>query len=61
MKSPNILTVESVVGGSKEVTTEVDGEWVPKRPCGFRSIQERFRAAWLVFKGEADALIWKGQ
>lgn len=38
-----------------------DGRWVPARPIGFQSIWERFRATWLVWSGQADALIWPGQ
>ena len=30
----------------------------PARPEGFFSIISRFRLAWDVFKGEADALYW---
>lgn len=32
--------------------------WVPARPEGYASILVRFRAAWLVFTGRADALVW---
>lgn len=39
-----------------------DGRWVPSRCCGTRSsIIERLQAAWLVFTGRADALVWIGQ
>lgn len=40
------------------VDCEIDGEWVPARPLGG---MVRFKAAWLVFTGRADALIWPGQ
>lgn len=33
----------------------------PARPEGFASITYRLRAAWLVFTGQADALIWPHQ
>lgn len=35
-----------------------DGRWVPARPLGGWG---RWRAAWLVFTGRADALVWPGQ
>jgi hypothetical protein len=35
--------------------------WVPKRTEGFPSAWQRLRAAWLVFTGRADALIWFGE
>lgn len=38
-----------------------DGRWVPARPCGYSSPIERLKAAWLVWSGRADALIWPGQ
>lgn len=38
-----------------------DGRWVPARPHGFSSIWYRIKAAWLVWTGRADALIWPGQ
>lgn len=38
-----------------------DGRWVPARPYGFQTIGRRIRATWLVWTGQADALIWPGQ
>ena len=38
-----------------------DGRWVPARPRGFQSRKMRFRCAWLVFTGRADAVTWPGQ
>lgn len=32
--------------------------YVPARPEGFASIRHRIEAAWLVFTGRADALVW---
>ena len=37
-----------------------DGSWAPARPEGYDSLQNRFRLAWLVFKGKADAVTWPG-
>lgn len=36
----------------------INGKWVPSRPLGFSSFRYRCKAAWLVFTGKADALIW---
>lgn len=39
-----------------------DGRCVPSRPEGTRrSVWHRLYAAWLVFTGRADALMWLGQ
>lgn len=38
-----------------------DGRYVPSRPLGWQSWTMRFTAAWLVFRGKADALLWEGQ
>jgi hypothetical protein len=38
--------------------TCVKGHWVPERPLSFHSLRRRFRFAWMVFKGEADAVVW---
>ena len=36
-----------------------DGKnWHPARPLGYYSLKSRLKAAWLVFKGDADAVIW---
>lgn len=35
--------------------------WAPSRPEGFSSLSYRLRATWLVFTGQADALIWPHQ
>lgn len=36
-----------------------NGRWVPSRMYGHRQrFFERLYAAWLVFSGQADALVW---
>lgn len=37
------------------------GDWEPARPYGMFSLRSRLRLAWMVFKGEADALRWPFQ
>jgi len=61
MRDPNIIHVQSLLGQCHSTQTEIDGKWVPARPLGFPSILYRFRAAWLVWTGRADALIWHKQ
>ena len=34
--------------------------WIPARPLGLDTLSNRLRAAWLVFQGKADAVIWPG-
>jgi hypothetical protein len=34
---------------------------VPARPLGLDTIPNRFKQAWAVFTGKADALYWTGQ
>lgn len=61
-KFPNILTVASVLESSQHVARGLpDGRWVPCRSEGFASWRNRIRAAWLVFTGRADALLWEQQ
>lgn len=44
------------------VSMSKDGKnWYPARSEGYPSILQRFRCAWMVFTGRADALIWPGQ
>lgn len=42
-------------------TANIDGKWVPARPMPFISLARRFKLAWWVFTGKADALTWFGQ
>jgi hypothetical protein len=59
---PNICNVNQVIADAKTVSCELpDGRWVPARPIGWQSWAIRWKAAWLVFRGHADALIWDGQ
>lgn len=59
---PNILSVRTVIQSASIVSTQLsDGRYVPARPIGWQSWHIRFRAAWLVFRGDADALVWESQ
>lgn len=35
--------------------------WVVARPIGYISLLHRIKCAWLVFKQEADIVVWKYQ
>ena len=61
--APNIIHLsEQWVRSLNEAQAGLpDGRWVPARALGFQSVFTRWRAAWLVFTGRADALIWPGQ
>lgn len=39
-------------------SAKIGGQCVPARPAGFASIWYRIHAAWLVWTGRADALVW---
>jgi len=39
--------------------TEIKGHgWYPARPLYYPTLRERFRWAWMVFTGKADAFVW---
>jgi hypothetical protein len=59
--APNIIKLENLYSSTDCSQACIDGKWVPARPCGFYSIGNRAKAAWLVFTGKADALLWPGQ
>jgi len=65
MKGPVIYTVDNLVEmvNNGNAYALVDGDYVPARPYGFDcwSLQNRIKAAWLVFTGKADVVVWKGQ
>ena len=54
-----IHTLESLQTDDMALT-DINGKWVPARPINYkyRSIQQRFREAWAVFTGRAEAFTW---
>lgn len=62
MKYPNTWRLDdllrSVENCSAGIKTHWGTKWVPARSLGFQSFPSRLKAAWLVFTGHADALIW---
>lgn len=60
-KTPSILQLSDVIQSINHTSVFLAGnKWVPARSLGFSSFRYRCRAAWLVFTGKADALIWPG-
>lgn len=65
-KAPNILSLKEVycrcvnahTGHGPSEMVKIRGKWVLVRSVGFWSISNRIKAAWLVFTGQADALVW---
>jgi hypothetical protein len=64
---PEIRDVRSVVRDAQECSSLFHGdgwsEYVPARSQGWGQLRrfQRFRAAWLVFTGRADAITYPGQ
>lgn len=61
MRDPGIYDVNTILRIATTCSAEIDGREVPARPEGFASPWYRLRAAWLVFTGRADALVWHKQ
>lgn len=64
MNMPTIYTPESLARTTANVQCGLpDGRWVAARPEGWHGLllRKRLRAAWLVFIGRADVLLWEGQ
>lgn len=60
-KAPNIWKlkdIHNIFTSDTKTEVEINGNWYPARPIGLFSLKSRLGAAWLVFKGEADALVW---
>jgi len=58
--APSIYTLKGLWRATQGCEKCINDKWVPARPCGFYSIGNRFKAAWLVFSGKADAVKWPG-
>ena len=60
MRSPNIFTASRAeLDHLKSNEAGIDGRWVPARPLAYEAIGRRWKAAWLVLTGRADALKWE--
>ena len=62
---PTVASICDVIGVIRSAASVQcglpDGRYVPARPMAFQSWERRWKAAWLVFTGRADALLWPGQ
>lgn len=61
MRYPNTVNAYWLIKEGANCQTELNGGWAPARGEGFASLRHRIRAAWMVFTGKADALVWPGQ
>lgn len=62
MHQPAIRNVLDVVKDTSTMSCRLkDGRTVPARAQGYHSFFNRVKAAFLVFTGRADALVWPGQ
>jgi hypothetical protein len=62
MRAPGIIHADSITSNRTTVQREErPGVWVAARPEPYHSITQRWRAAWLVWTGKADALLWRDQ
>jgi hypothetical protein len=50
-------TLKSLLECVNSVSVEINGKFVPARPTT-EPFNRRFRAAWLVLTGKADAFKW---
>lgn len=59
-QSPSTWQLHDLLESCATVSVEIGNEWMPARPLGDIGIINRFKAAWLVLTGRADAVIWPG-
>jgi len=58
---PNIRTLASVQDDIETCSVCINDKWIPCRPITSpETLRTRLKAAWLVFTGKADALLWPG-
>ena len=64
MRKPDIRCVTEIVLDSQLIACGLpDGRYVPARSYGWNQLNPfgRFKAAWMVFTGKADAVTYPGQ
>lgn len=62
MRTPSVLYVEDLIADSRVNAIALpNGHYVAERPAPWRCWTMRWRAAWLVWSGRADAVLWEGQ
>ena len=58
-----IWNLKDLIESTASTHTEIQsGKWVPARPCNsrYRTMRQKFKEAWVVYTGKADAVIWPG-
>lgn len=55
---PSMWSLRELFEHANTCDAEINDRWVPVRPLGFSSLRTRFRIAWEVFVGRADAFKW---
>lgn len=52
--------LKDLINSANSVDGEINGKQVPSRPINWKheTLAERFRNAWAVFVGKADAVVW---
>lgn len=62
-QAPNIYSLRSLIKAADGTSMAglADGSWVPARPLGFFSMEQRLKAAWLAFAGKGDVVLWPDQ
>ena len=61
---PSIFHIDNLLRGIERHSAQAQvspGVWVPARPLRVGGFLQRIMAAWLVFSGKADAVLWRGQ
>jgi len=57
-KAPSVYKLKELFRTTQENSAHINQKWVPARPMGIDSFRNRIRVAFMVFKGEADAVVW---
>lgn len=53
--------IENLLETAQTTAACINGQYVPARPISFGGIYYRFKDAWAVLTGKADAVRWTGQ
>jgi hypothetical protein len=59
MKIPQVIVADDLTKSWPQTSHGYEGGWCLARPLPFYSIFARWRCAWLVLTGKADALVWR--
>ena len=58
--APNLFNLKELMKAF-ETSIEINGKWVPARPCGLYSLKNRIVLAFGIFVGKYDAVKWPNQ